>query len=133
MVEVGTELAAKNGLANLAYKLGDIERVPLADNSVDLAILSQALHHAQHPQRGVEEAHRILKPGGQVLILDLAEHTFEKARELYADVWLGFKESALHGFLKQAGFHHVEVSTVAKEPAEPFFETLLASGVKSPA
>jgi ArsR family transcriptional regulator len=131
MVEVGTELAAKNGLANLAYKLGDIERVPLADASVDLAILSQALHHAQHPQRAVEEAHRILKPGGQVLILDLAEHTFEKARELYADVWLGFKESALHGFLKQAGFHHVEVTAVAKEPTEPFFETLLASGLKS--
>ncbi len=133
MVEVGTELAAKNSLANLAYKLGDIERVPLADASVDLAILSQALHHAQHPQRAVEEAHRILKPGGQVLILDLAEHTFEKARELYADVWLGFKESALHGFLKHAGFHQVEVTTVAKEPTEPFFETLLASGVKSPA
>jgi SAM-dependent methyltransferase len=124
------ELAAKNGLANLAYKLGDIERVPLADASVDLAILSQALHHAQHPQRAVEEAHRILKPGGQILILDLAEHTFEKARELYADVWLGFKESALHGFLKHAGFQLVEVSTVAKEPTEPFFETLLASGVK---
>jgi ubiquinone/menaquinone biosynthesis C-methylase UbiE/DNA-binding transcriptional ArsR family regulator len=131
MVEVGTELAAKNGLANLAYKLGDIENVPLPDKSVDLAILSQALHHAQHPQRAVEEAQRILKPGGQVLILDLAEHTFEKAHELYADVWLGFKESALHGFLKTAGFQHVEVSAVAKEPAEPFFETLLASGFKS--
>ncbi len=75
MVEVGTELAAKNGLANLAYKLGDIEHVPLADASVDLAILSQALHHAQHPQRAVAEAHRILKPGGQVLILDLGEST----------------------------------------------------------
>ncbi len=131
MVEVGTELAAKNGLANLAYKLGDIENVPLPDKSVDLAILSQALHHAQHPQRAVEEAHRILKPGGQVLILDLAEHTFEKAHELYADVWLGFSESALHGFLKTAGFQHVEVSAVAKETTEPFFETLLASGFKS--
>ena len=130
MVEVGTALAAKNSLANLAYKLGDIETVPLPDKSVDLAILSQALHHAQHPQRAVEEAHRILKPGGQVLILDLAEHTFEKAHELYADVWLGFSESALHGFLKTAGFQHVEVTAVAQEPTEPFFETLLASGVK---
>lgn len=130
MVEVGTELAEKNGLANLAYKLGDIEQVPLADKSVDLAILSQALHHAQHPEAAVKEAHRILRPGGQVLILDLKEHTFEKARELYADVWLGFKESALHGFLKKAGFLHVEVTTVARETEEPFFETLLASGSK---
>jgi Methylase involved in ubiquinone/menaquinone biosynthesis len=132
MVEVGTELARKNNLANLAYKLGDIENVPLPDKSVDLAILSQALHHAQHPQVAVNEAHRILRPGGQLLILDLNEHEFEKARELYADVWLGFKESALHGFLKKAGFTKVEVTTVARETSEPFFETLLASGQKSP-
>ena len=130
MVEVGTELAAKNNLTNLAYKLGDIEAVPLPDGSVDLAILSQALHHAQHPQKAIDEASRILRPGGQVLILDLKSHSFERARELYADVWLGFKENALHGFLKKAGFEQVEVTTVAKEPAEPHFETLLASGVK---
>ena len=130
MVEVGTELAKKNGLANLAYKLGDIERVPLTDKSVDLAILSQALHHAQHPQTAVNEAWRILRPGGQLLILDLAEHSFAKARELYADVWLGFRESALHSFLKKAGFTKVEVTAVARETAEPHFETLLASGVK---
>ena len=131
MVEVGTELAEKNGLANLEYKLGDIEAVPLPDKSVDLAILSQALHHARRPQKAIEEAHRILRPNGQVLILDLKEHTFEKARELYADVWLGFKESALHGFLKKAGFLQVEVATVARETAEPYFETLLASGTRA--
>jgi ArsR family transcriptional regulator len=131
MVEVGTELAAKNGLANLGYKLGDIEQVPLPDKSVDLAILSQALHHAQRPQIAVEEAYRILRPGGQLIVLDLNEHGFEKARELYADVWLGFSESALHGFLKKAGFAKVEVTSVAKEAAEPQFETLLASGTKA--
>ncbi|WP_404422559.1 ArsR/SmtB family transcription factor [Nibricoccus sp. IMCC34717] len=128
MVEVGTELAAKNNLANLAYKLGDIEAVPLPDSSVDLAILSQALHHAQHPQKAIHEAHRILKPGGQVLILDLKDHTFEKARELYADVWLGFKESALLTMLRNAGFQQADVTLVSREETEPYFETLLASG-----
>ena len=130
MVEVGTELAKKNGFANLTYKLGDIERVPLPDKTVDLAILSQALHHASHPQTAVDEACRILKPGGQLLILDLKEHAFVKAHELYGDLWLGFKESALHGFLKKAGFQKVEVATVSRETNEPYFETLLASGVK---
>ncbi len=133
MVEVGSELAEKNGLANLTYKLGDIESVPLPDRSVDLAILSQALHHARHPQTAVNEAARILRPGGQLLVLDLKAHTFEKAHELYADVWLGFKESALHAFLKKAGLQQVEVNTVSKETAEPYFETLLASGVRPPA
>ena len=131
MVEVGTELARKNSLDNLTYKLGDIEQVPLPDKSVDLAILSQALHHAQHPQVAVDEAFRILKPGGQILVLDLAEHAFEKARELYADVWLGFKESTLHGFLKRSGFTKVGVNAVAHEKSEPNFTTLLASGLKS--
>jgi ubiquinone/menaquinone biosynthesis C-methylase UbiE/DNA-binding transcriptional ArsR family regulator len=130
MVEVGTELARKNGLANLAYRLGDIEKVPLPDRSVDLAILSQALHHAQHPPVAISEAFRILRPGGRVLILDLNEHNFARARELYADIWLGFRESALIGFLKKAGFTKVEVSTVAREANEPHFETLLASAVK---
>ena len=132
MVEVGTELAAKNGLANLAYKLGDIETVPLPDRSVDLAILSQALHHAQHPDVAIQEAYRILKPGGQLLLLDLKAHTFEKAREIYADVWLGFSENSLHGFIRSAGFDQVEVTTVSREEQAPFFETLLASGVRPP-
>lgn len=130
MVEVGTELAKKNGLANLTYKLGDIESVPLPDKSVDLAILSQALHHAGHPLNAVNEAFRILKPGGQVLILDLNEHNYEKAHEQFGDLWLGFKESALHGFLKKAGFTKAEVQVVSREAVEPHFETLLASGVK---
>ena len=133
MIEVGTELARKNGLDNLTYKLGDIETVPLPDVSVDLAILSQALHHAQHPETAIKEAFRILRPNGQVLILDLKAHTFEKARELYADVWLGFSENSLHGFLRESGFDQVEVATVSQEEQAPHFETLLASGVKPPA
>lgn len=130
MVEVGTELAAKNGLTNLSYKVGDIEAVPLPDQSVDLAILSQALHHAQHPQTALNEAYRILRPGGQLLLLDLKAHAFERARELYADVWLGFSENVLHGFLREAGFDQVEVSTVSREEKPPHFETLLASGLR---
>ena len=131
MVEVGTELAKKNDLSNLTYKLGDIEQVPLADESVDLAILSQALHHAIHTQKAVDEAYRILRPGGQVLILELAEHDFEKARDLYKDHWLGFKENVLEQFLKRAKFIKIEVNPVSKESVEPFFETLLATGTKS--
>ena len=130
MVEVGTRLAKENGLFNLEYRLGDIENVPLGDKSVDLAIFSQALHHALHPQAAINEAARILRPGGQVLILDLRSHNFEKARELYADVWLGFKESELHAFLKKAHFRGIEVSCVSKEMQEPYFEVLLASGIR---
>ena len=59
---------------------------------VDLAFFSQALHHAQHPERAVAEAWRILKPGGRIVVLDLIRHNYEEAREMYADLWLGFTE-----------------------------------------
>ncbi|MGC6455655.1 MAG: ArsR/SmtB family transcription factor [Coraliomargaritaceae bacterium] len=130
MVEFGSALAKKNGFTNLAYKLGDMEDVPLPDASVDLALLSQALHHAQHPEQAISEAFRILKKGGQVLILDLLEHDFEKARDLYADLWLGFSENKLYQFLKDAGFRRIEVNTVAQEESPPHFQTVLASATK---
>jgi ArsR family transcriptional regulator len=132
MVEFGTDLAKKNDFTNLHYKLGDIEAVPLEDASVDLALLSQALHHAPHPELAVSEAYRILKPGGQLIIIDLLEHQFEKARDLYADVWLGFSENKLYQFLKKAGFRSIEVNVVARENESPQFETVLASGLKGP-
>ena len=130
MVEFGRELAEKNGFSNLEYQLGDIEEVPLEDKSFDLALLSQALHHAQHPEVAVQEAFRILEPGGELIIIDLLEHQFEKARELYADIWLGFSENTLYQLLKNAGFRKIEVTVVACESLEPNFQTVLASGVK---
>ncbi len=130
MVQVGRTLAKKEHLRNLTYVLGNIEKVPLPDRSIDLALLSQALHHAENPRQALAEAFRILKPGGRLLILDLRAHRFEKARELYADRWLGFKENELHDWIEEAGFAQSEVRVVAKEVKEPCFETILATGRK---
>jgi SAM-dependent methyltransferase/biotin operon repressor len=130
MVKVGTELAKEHGFENLTYKLGDIEQVPLPDNSVDLALLSQALHHARRPEDAIAEAWRILRPGGRLAVLDLNQHSFEKAREIYADRWLGFPPNRLYHWIKAAGFEAVTVDPVAREEAEPYFETLLATGIK---
>ena len=130
MVEFGSKLAKKHGFKNLEYRLGDIEDPPIAKNSVDLAILSQALHHAIHPQRAIAAAHQILKRGGRLVILDLLSHRFERARELYADHWLGFSEVELHQFLEKSGFREIEVSVVAREKQSPHFQTVFATGVK---
>ena len=126
MVEFGRDLAARHELQNLEYRLGDIEQPPLDDASVDLAFLSQALHHAGSPEKALTEAFRILKPGGKLVVLDLLQHNFEEARELYADVWLGFGEGELATMLEKAGFTEVETAVVDREPEPPNFQTLLA-------
>jgi len=130
MVEFGSQLARKHGFKNLEYRLGDIEDPPIAKNSVDLAILSHALHHAIHPQRAVTAARRILRRGGRLVILDLLSHRFERARELYADHWLGFSEVQLHQFLEKSDFRQIEVSVVSREKQSPHFQTVLATGIK---
>jgi ArsR family transcriptional regulator len=126
MVEFGSELARRHDLKNLEYRLGDIEEPPLDDASVDLAFLSQALHHAGSPQKALEQAFRIVKPGGQLVVLDLLQHSFEEARELYADIWLGFGEGELAAMLEKAGFIEIDTAVVDRESEPPNFQTLLA-------
>jgi len=130
MVEFGSELARKHGIDNLQYRLGDLEDVPIRSGTVDLAFLSQALHHAPHPERAIAEARRILKPGGRLAILDLNRHRFEEAREMYADLWLGFSELELERLIKESGFRNVETAVVYRETEAPYFETVLATGEK---
>jgi ubiquinone/menaquinone biosynthesis C-methylase UbiE/DNA-binding HxlR family transcriptional regulator len=131
MIEFGRELAARHGVTNIDYRLGDMEEIPIDSASVDLVWISQSLHHALHPDRALHEAARILAPGGRIVILDLAKHKFEEARDLYADQWLGFSESDLESMLQQAGFSAIETSLVDKEPEPPHFQTLLALATKA--
>lgn len=130
MVEFGSALAQEHGFSNLEYRLGDIEEPPIDADSVDVALFSQALHHAAAPQRALNAAAHILKPGGRVLILDLLNHNQEQTRELYGHVWLGFSEIELHRMMKKAGFSKIESSIVSREPEAPFFQTILATGIK---
>ncbi len=131
MVEVGREQAARHGLENVEFRQGDMEEVPIGDGEVDLVFFSQSLHHALHPRRALQEAWRILRGGGRVVVLDLLKHRFEEARELYADEWLGFSEAEAVGLLEEAGFVEVRSSLVDKELESPHFQTLMAIGQKA--
>jgi ArsR family transcriptional regulator len=130
IVAFGAAKARKNNVKNLEFRLGDLQNPPIDSESVDVVILSQALHHAGEPAKAIAGAHRILKPGGQVLILDLAKHDFKSAHELYGDEWLGLADSDLNRWLEAAGFKQIEISIVAREEQPPHFETVLAAGRK---
>ena len=130
IVAFGAAKAKKNRLKNLEFRLGDLQDPPIDPGSVDLVILSQALHHAENPAAAVSAAYRLLRLHGRILILDLLKHKFRKARESYGDRWLGFAESDLHRWLEDAGFKKIEINIVAREEDPPHFQTILADGEK---
>jgi 2-polyprenyl-3-methyl-5-hydroxy-6-metoxy-1,4-benzoquinol methylase len=130
MVAFGAAKARKNKLKNLEFRLGELEKPPVEACSCDVVILSQALHHAERPQDGIAAAYAILRPGGQIMILDLLQHNFEQARELYGDRWLGFSETDLQTWLEEAGFKKIETTVVAREEQPPHFQTVLAAAEK---
>lgn len=130
MVEFGSQVAKENGFKNLEYRLGDIEDPPIDDAAVELVFFSQSLHHALKPERALQSAFRILKPGGRVVVLDLLKHQYEDAKELYADLWLGFSELELSRFLKRSGFVKIDVAAVDREKSSPHFQTLMVIAEK---
>jgi len=129
MVAFGRNEAKKKGIPNLEYRLGDLADPPIPARSVDLVILSQALHHAANPQQAVTAAARLLRKGGRLIVLDLNQHQFDQARELYGDYWLGFSEADLRDWLAAAGLHQIEVQLLTPESEPPHFQPTLASGL----
>lgn len=123
-------LAKRRHVSNIVWKRGELEQLPLDDASVDVAVLSQALHHAEDPARALAEAARVLRPGGRLLILDLRQHDQGWVREALGDRWLGFKDTALKEMLGEAGFRDIEVRVGARKTGDPF-TVLVAGGTKA--
>ena len=122
-------LARRRKVDNVIWRRGEIENVPIKDGGVDVAILSQALHHAADPARAVAEAARVVAPGGKVLVLDLRAHGEGWVRDRLGDRWQGFEDGALARLLKDAGLKDVRVGVGARKSGDPF-TVLVASGRK---
>lgn len=113
MLGVLKEKAARFGCEQrIVTREGGIEALPLEDESVDAVLMSQVLHHAAQPQQAIAEAGRVLRPGGQLILLDLARHDQEWVREQWADQWFGFNELELEGWLSAAGLSAERIETL---------------------
>jgi len=123
-------LARRRRVSNVIWKRGELDRLPMRDASVDVALLSQALHHAQNPGRAVAEAARITVPGGRVLVLDLRTHEEEWVRSKLGDRRLGFDDDELKELLLDAGLRDVSVGVGSRRTGDPF-TVLLAAGTKA--
>src|SRR5204863_9403885 len=123
-------LARRRRVSNVIWKKGELERLPIRDRAVDVAMLSQALHHAVNPVRGVSEAARITVPGGRVLVLDLRTHHEEWVRAKLGDRRLGFDDEELRRMLSAAGLQHVKAGVGARKAGDPF-TVLVAAGGKT--
>jgi ArsR family transcriptional regulator len=124
-------IARRRRLSNIEWKRGGLERLPLRNASVDLALLSQALHHVQDPAAALAEACRIVRPGGRVLVLELRRHDQSWVRERLGDVWLGFDDDELKRLLSSAGLSEIKLSVGTRRARDPF-TVLVASGTKPP-
>jgi SAM-dependent methyltransferase len=123
-------LADRRRVSNVIWKKGELEKLPLRDGSVDVAMLSQALHHAIDPNRAVAEAARVTAPGGRVLVLDLRTHHEDWVRAKLGDRLLGFDDDELKRMLTSAGLEHVKAGVGARKAGDPF-TVLIASGTKT--
>jgi SAM-dependent methyltransferase len=123
-------LARRRRVSNVIWKKGELEKLPIRDGGVDVAMLSQALHHANDPARAVAEAARVTAPGGRVLLLDLRAHQEEWVRGKLGDRRLGFDDAELSRMLKAAGLVDVKVGVGARKAGDPF-TVLIAAGTKS--
>jgi DNA-binding transcriptional ArsR family regulator/precorrin-6B methylase 2 len=122
-------LARRRRVSNVIWKKGELEKLPMKDASVDVAMLSQALHHAASPSEAVAEATRVTTPGGRVLVLDLRTHHEEWVRAKLGDRRLGFDDDELKRLMAGAGLEHVKVGVGARKAGDPF-TVLIASGTK---
>jgi ArsR family transcriptional regulator len=118
-------------VSNVIWKRGELEKLPIRDGRVDVALFSQALHHAADPARAIREAVRILAPGGRLLVLDLREHDEAWVRDRLGDRWLGFSDRALRRLLVDGGLADVTVTTGSRRTGDPF-TVLIASGAVAP-
>jgi len=105
------------GMDQVEVRRGDMEALPIDDAQLDVAITALVLHHVPEPARALAEMHRVLKPGGRVLIVDMLPHDRIEYQQQMGHVWLGFSGKTIKKFLEGAGFEKASLSPLPADEA----------------
>lgn len=124
-LEAAQARARREGLRNITFVQADLHELPRKFGPMDLVVMSQSLHHVQHPERALAEAARVLKPAGRVVVLELMPHEETWVTRRLGHCHMGFEPSALVDQLARAGFCDVRLTPSARNGSAPFRAFLL--------
>ncbi len=116
MLQLARDRLERAGLRNCSVRQGDLYDLPLANDSFDVVILHQVLHFLEDGARAIQEAARVLRPGGGLLVVDFAPHEEEFLREQFAHRRLGFAPETVTQWMKTSGLDPVMHKSMAPEP-----------------
>lgn len=122
MLDLARRRAGENGLENVGFHLGRLEELPLESGSVDLAVAILVLHHAAHLESSIRELHRVLKPAGNVLVVDFEPHSMEEFQQKMGDPRPGVDSRELTAGMQEAGFQIELQRSLPRTPAEELGE-----------
>jgi len=112
LAEAGRRVQSLEG-CEIELRLGEMAALPLPDGQAEAVLMNMVLHHASQPARVLQDVRRVLRPGGRLVLADLPAHDCDWAREVLADVWLGFDPAELARWLKTSGFEVLSIETLA--------------------
>lgn len=114
MLEAGRERLASRD--NVELRRGELERLPVEDDTLDVAVVYLVLHHVVEPERVLAEVARVLRPGGRLLVADMTPHDRTGYRNEMGHVWLGFSKERLCGWLRSSGFGEIVHRDLPPDP-----------------
>ena len=103
MLTVARANLEKANLRNVHVRQGDMYNMPVDDESVDLAALHLVLHYSDDPAQVIEEAARVLRPNGRLVIVDFLTHNEEQLRQEHRHHRLGFDDTEITTWLQNSG------------------------------